>query len=78
MRAYDLLFEILRVTGTVTSATATYRVTQFKRYPPFDRPIMHVGQVGELRLRNGVVTNRFSDDYFCSDPAWEATGVCGA
>lgn len=78
MRAYDLAFEILRVTGTVTRATATYRVTRFKRYPIFDRPIMHVGQVGELRLRNGVVTNRESDDFFCSDPAWGATGVCGA
>jgi hypothetical protein len=78
MRAYDLSFEILTVTGTVTRATATYRVTRFKRYPMFDRPIMHVGQVGELRLREGVVTNRESDDYFCSDPAWAATGVCGA
>ena len=78
MRAYDLAFRILRVTGTVTKATATYRVIRFKRYPTFDQPIMHVGQVGELRLRNGVVTNHESDDYFCSDPAWEATGVCGA
>jgi hypothetical protein len=78
MRAYDLSFEILRVTGTVTRATATYRVTRFKRYPTFDSPIMHVGQVGELRLRNGVLTNRDSDDYFCSEPAWGATGVCGA
>lgn len=78
MRAYDLSFQIVRVTGTVTKANATYRVTRFKRYPTFNEPIMHVGQVGELRLRNGVVTNHESDDYFCSDPAWEATGVCGA
>jgi hypothetical protein len=77
-RAYDLSFQILSVTGTETRATATYRVTRFKRYPTFDHPIMRVGQVGELRLRNGVVTNRESDDYFCSDPAWAATGVCGA
>jgi len=77
-RAYDLSFQILRVTGTVTNATATYRVTRFKRYPTFDRPIMHIGQAGELRLRNGIVTNHESEDYFCSDPAWGATGACGA
>jgi hypothetical protein len=78
MRAYELSFEILSVNGTVTHATATCRVTRFKRYPTFNRPTMHVGQVGELRLREGVVTNRQSEDYFCSDPAWGATGVCGA
>jgi hypothetical protein len=76
--AYDLSFPIVRVAGTVTKGTATYRVTRFKRYPTFDRPIMHVGQSGELRLRNGILTNRESDDYFCSDPAWAAKGVCGA
>jgi hypothetical protein len=78
MRAYDLSFQITRVTGTATMATARYRVTHFKRYPNFDEPMMHVDEGGELRLRNGVVTDRQSDDYFCSDPAWEATGVCGA
>jgi hypothetical protein len=78
MRAYDLSFQIVHVTGTVTKATATYRVTRFKRYPTFDRPIMHVGQAGELRLRNGIVANHESEDYFCSDPAWDATGACGA
>jgi hypothetical protein len=77
-RAYDLSFEIETVTGTISRATATYRVTRFKLYPTFAGPVMHVGQVGELRLRDGVVTNRQSDDYFCSDPAWEATGVWGA
>lgn len=77
-RDYDLSFQILDVTGTATRATATYRVTQFKRYLTSHQPAMHVGQTGELRLRNGIVTNRQSDDYFCSDPAWEATGACGA
>lgn len=77
-RAYDLSFQIESVTGTIRSATATYRVTRFKRYPTFNRPVMHVGQLGVLRLRDGVVTNRQSDDFFCSDPAWGATGVCGA
>jgi hypothetical protein len=77
-RAYDLSFQIETVTGTIGRATATYRVTRFKRHPTFDTPVMHTGQMGELRLSNGVVTNRESDDYFCSDPAWAATGVCGA
>jgi hypothetical protein len=77
MRAYDLSFQIETVTGTIRRATATYRVTRFKRYPTFDTPVMYSGQMGELRLRDGVLTNRQSDDYFCSDPAWGATGVCG-
>jgi hypothetical protein len=78
IRVYDLSFQILYVTGTLTSATATYRVTRFKRYPNSGGPTMHVGQVGRLRLRNGIVTDRESDTNFCSDPAWEATGACGA
>jgi hypothetical protein len=78
IRSYDLSFQILRVTGTLTRATATYRVTRFKRNRTFDRPVMRIGEIGELQLRNGVITNRQSDDYFCSDPAWGATGVCGA
>jgi hypothetical protein len=78
MPAYDLTFQIVRVAGTVSRATATYRVIRFKRYPTFNKPTLRPGQMGELRLRNGIVTNQESDDYFCSGPAWEATGACGA
>jgi hypothetical protein len=77
VRLYQMTFQILSVTGTLTRATAAYRVTSFRRY---DRriPRLHAGRVGKLVLRNGIVTNTLTDDYFCSDPAWGATGACGA
>jgi hypothetical protein len=70
-------FRILSVGGTLTRATAVYRVTSFRRY---ERGInvLRAGDVGKLRLRNGIVTNTLTDDFFCSDPAWGATGACGA
>lgn len=76
-REYRLTFRILSVRGTLTRATAVYRVTSFRRY---ERGIkaLGVGDVGTLRLRNGIVTNSLTDDFFCSDPAWGATGACGA
>lgn len=76
-REYRATFRILSVRGTLTRATAVYRVTSFRRY---DRGIkvLRVGDVGKLRLRNGIVTNALTDDFFCSDPAWGATGACGA
>ncbi len=54
-----------------------YRVTSFRRY---DRGIkkLHQGEVGKLLLRNGVVTNKLTRDFFCSNPAWGATSACGA
>ncbi len=77
VRIYDMTFRILSVSGTLTRATAAYRVTSFKRS---DRlaPRLRVGQVGKLLLSNGIVTNALTDVYFCSDPAWAATGACGA
>lgn len=72
-----MTFQILSVSGTLTRATAVYRVTSFKRY---DRavPKLHTGRIGKLLLRNGIVTNTLSRVFFCSDPAWWATGACGA
>jgi hypothetical protein len=77
VRVYEMTFQILSVSGTLTRATATYRVTYFKRYDRFT-PRLRVGQVGQLLLRNGIVTNTLTKDYFCSNPAWGATGACGA
>lgn len=76
-RVYRMTFQILAVSGTLTRATATYRVMSVKRY---DRafPRLHTGQVGRLLLKNGIVTNSLSKVFFCSDPAWWATGACGA
>ncbi len=75
-RVYRMTFQILSVTGTLTQATAAYRVTSFKRYVRGVRRL-RVGDVGQLRLRNGIVTSTLTRDYFCSDPAWGATGACG-
>lgn len=76
-REYHMTFQILSVSGTLTRATAAYRATSFKR---FDRHVarVRVGRVGELLLRNGMVTNSLTRVFFCSNPAWGATGVCGA
>ena len=77
VRVYRISFQILSVSGTVTRATAAYRGTSFKRYE--SRIVrLHVGQVGKLLLKDGIVTNTLTADYFCSDPAWGATGACGA
>jgi hypothetical protein len=76
-RVYELTFRITSVTGTLTRATAVYRVTSFKRYAGGVRKL-HRGDVGKLVLRDGIVTNSLTDDFFCSGPAWGATGACGA
>ena len=76
-RFYRMTFQILSVSGTLTRATAALRVTSFKRYDR-EAPRVRVGQIGRLRLRNGIVTNPLTEDYFCSGPAWGATGACGA
>jgi hypothetical protein len=76
MRVYRMTFQILSVTGTLTHATAPYRVTSFKRYARGVRSV-HAGDLGKLRLRNGIATSTLTRDFFCSDPAWNATGACG-
>jgi hypothetical protein len=74
---YRLTFQILSVKGTLTRATAVYRVTSFKRYESGIRRL-HVGDVGTLVLKDGIVTNTLTRDFFCSEPAWGATLACGA
>jgi hypothetical protein len=76
-RVYQMTFQVLSVSGTVARATAVYRVASFRRYESGVRRL-NVGDVGKLRLRNGIVTNTLTGDFFCSDPAWGATGACGA
>jgi hypothetical protein len=76
-RVYRMTFQILSVTGTLTRAAAVYRVTSFRRYEGGVKRI-RVGDVGKLLLRNGIVTSTLTGVYFCSDPAWGATGACGA
>jgi hypothetical protein len=76
-RVYEMTFQILSVKGTLTRATAVYRVASFKRYERWMRKI-RVGDLGKLVLKNGIVTNKLTRDFFCSGPAWGATGACGA
>lgn len=77
VRVYRSTFQILSVSGTLTRATATYRVISSTRSQEY-APRFRTGQVGKLRLRNGIVTNTLSKVFFCSAPAWWATGACGA
>jgi hypothetical protein len=76
-RFYDMKFQILSVTGRLTNASASYRVTSY-RFNRRTGPPVHVGQTGNLRLKNGIVTSSLTHDFFCSNPAWLATGACGA
>jgi hypothetical protein len=76
-RAYGLAFRVLSVHGTVTRAIATYRVISYRRHDS-TVPKLHGRRIGEIQLRNGIATNTLTRVYFCSLPAWGATGVCGA
>jgi hypothetical protein len=71
-----MTFQVLSVRGTLTGATARFRVESFRRY---DRAVrkLRVGKIGKLRLRDGIVTDTLTQDSFCSNPAWGATGACG-
>jgi len=74
--AYRLTFQIVSVSGTLTRATARYRVLTVERGEDPLRKV-RAGEVGELVLRDGIVRNLLTDDFFCSGPGW-ATGACGA
>jgi hypothetical protein len=76
-RVYHLTFQILSVSGTLTRAAAVYRVTAFTRYEAGVR-MLRPGGIGKLILKDGIVTNGLTGVFFCSDPAWGATGACGA
>jgi hypothetical protein len=74
---YRLGLQILSVSGTLTDAVARYRVTSFVRYHA-EGPNLRIGQTGTLQLSDGIITNSRTHNIFCSDPAWGATGACGA
>lgn len=71
-------FRLLRAKGTVKNATATFRVTAVKRGDWRSKRQPRVGQIGRLVLKNGIVTDTLTGVYYCSHPAWGATGACGA
>jgi hypothetical protein len=79
VRVYQMTYRIFAYHGTVTNGTALYRVTSFRKFLANAKGMtIRVGQIGKLRLRNGILTNVLTDDYFCSGPAWDVTGACGA
>ena len=79
VRVYSMTYRILRVRGTLTHATADIRVTAYRTFRGRNRPVKQpAGQRGKLVIDNGILTNKLTRDYFCSDPAWGVGGACGA
>jgi hypothetical protein len=73
-----LTFNVLRVTGTPAEADARIRLTSVRIFDrtAFPRGQPHVGEVGTLRLRHGIVTDTITHVFYCAPkPAEKAT--CG-
>jgi hypothetical protein len=62
----------------VTEATVAFRVTAVRRWDaPGHRP--RVGQLGRLRLRDGIVVDLLTGANYCSDRTRPARArLCGA
>jgi Regulator of chromosome condensation (RCC1) repeat len=76
----NLSFRLSHVRGTYTSASAQVQVTQVhvfakSLFPHGSAP--HVGELGTLRLNNGVITEPFLGEIYCDDARGQ-TGYCGA
>jgi hypothetical protein len=72
-----LSFTLLRAKGTIENATAIIRVTAVKRGEWSSKTGPRIGQLGELKLKKGILTDTLTGSYYCSDPTWSATGACG-
>jgi alpha-tubulin suppressor-like RCC1 family protein len=75
----DLWFKLSHIRGTYSVARARARVT---RVHVFDRDFVgngapHVGQVGTLRLKRGIIVEPFTGNYYCDAPRG-LNGDCGA
>ncbi len=76
----NLSFRLSRVRGTYSTARARARIT---RVHVFDKSLFgaarppHVGQVGTLRLKRGVITEPFLREIFCDDASAQQH-TCGA
>ena len=69
----DYTFRLMRPRGTVTHGSMTFRVTSVRRWGgPMTRP--RLGQLGELRLSHGVITDSLTRVTFCAP----RVGKCGA
>jgi hypothetical protein len=77
-RVVSLRFQLLRPSGTVTDATVAFRVTAVRRWDaPGHRP--RVGELGRLRLRDGIVVDLLTGANYCNDRTRPARArLCGA
>ena len=75
----DLSFQLSRVRGTYTTARARAVITRVHVFDKsfFRRGRPHVGQVGTLRLKNGIIVEPFLGGYYC-DEANAQKSACGA
>jgi len=71
-------FKLLRPSGTVTDAAVAFRVTAVRRWDaPGHRP--RVGQLGRLRLRDGILVDLLTGTNYCNDRARPVRArLCGA
>jgi hypothetical protein len=80
-RAVTVRFQISKVWGTIERPLASAAVTYVHVYDPSDftkqHPAPHVGQVGTLRIAQGVLYEPMAGDTYCNAKT-EAVGKCGA
>ena len=70
----EYTFRLMRPRGTVAHGSVAFRVTSVKRWNAAWARRPRVGQLGELRLRHGVITDSLTRSTFCAPPV----GKCGA
>lgn len=76
----DVRFQLSRVRGVSSYATARARVTSVRVYKPSyytTQSPPHAGDVRRLRLRHGVITEPFVGTNYCNKAAGRR-GTCGA
>jgi hypothetical protein len=67
VREFALRFRVLGVQGTRARAVATIEFTSTRMFDESHRRhLPHVGEVGTLRLRHGVVTDELTGATFCA------------
>ena len=77
-RVISLRFKLLRPSGTVQDTTVAFRVTSVGRWDaPGPRP--HVGELGRLRLRDGIVVDLLTGVNYCNARTGPVRArLCGA
>jgi hypothetical protein len=77
-RVVSLRFKLLRPSGTVKDAGVSFRVTAVGRWDA-PRPRPRVGQLGRLRLRDGIIVDLLTRADYCNGRTRPARArLCGA